>query len=666
MAPGSGGGGICCYSSSVTITYNTIFDNFAEWGGGILIINGTADIINNDVFGNSYGGIGCSDADVTIESNAIVNNQAPTMTSSGTALYLSNCEAIIRDNDIYNNIGLPGSYCLRISNAHISSIEGNMIINNEGGGIWYHGDSSSVIHGNTLYDNDNGSGIYCQSSITISENVIAKHKISSISAYPLMGAGIAVQNCSPLITSNTVAGNDVGPGEGSGIACENSNAHLMNNIVAFNDYDEGMGTAGGIYSNSSSLTIDCCDVYGNEDGDYNGMPDQTGMNGNISVDPYFCDPGNDDYSLQADSPCLPGLHPDGWSCGLIGALGVGCAFCEPVILSIIDVENDQGRQVSVSWTRSLWDEYGATYPVVSYEVYRRIVDLPVLACDSESDDLPIYKSDGEGSAPAYPPGDWHYVLEVPAHGEEMYNVVVPTLEDSCVYNDTTATGEELYYSTFFIRAATDIPTLYCDSEVDSGYSVDNLDPHVPEEVAVAYNTGSGNVISWSESPDEDFDNFRIYRGLDSGFIPSPDNLAHITTETDWTDVIEEGWRYIYKITAMDFNGNESEPGMVTTTTRDETPEVPDSYALYQNVPNPFNPVTTIRFDLPDATHVRLSVYNVKGELVASLIDRHMAGGRQEITWSAVDNTGRPISSGVYFYRLTAGDFVKTMKMVLLR
>ncbi len=88
--------------------------------------------------------------------------------------------------------------------------------------------------------------------------------------------------------------------------------------------------------------------------------------------------------------------------------------------------------------------------------------------------------------------------------------------------------------------------------------------------------------------------------------------------------------------------------------------------LYQNAPNPFNPATTIRFDLPRAVQVKLCVYNVKGELISTLVDQRMTEGRKEASWEAMDDKGRAVSSGIYFYRLVAGDFVQTRKMVLLR
>ncbi|MBN2185109.1 MAG: T9SS type A sorting domain-containing protein [Candidatus Krumholzibacteriota bacterium] len=93
---------------------------------------------------------------------------------------------------------------------------------------------------------------------------------------------------------------------------------------------------------------------------------------------------------------------------------------------------------------------------------------------------------------------------------------------------------------------------------------------------------------------------------------------------------------------------------------------PQDVVLHQNYPNPFNPLTTIRFDMPRSAHVKLRIYNVKGELVSTLVDQQMTEGRQEIIWNAGDSRGRKVSSGVYFYRLTAGDIVQTKKMILLR
>jgi len=89
--------------------------------------------------------------------------------------------------------------------------------------------------------------------------------------------------------------------------------------------------------------------------------------------------------------------------------------------------------------------------------------------------------------------------------------------------------------------------------------------------------------------------------------------------------------------------------------------VPEKYVLSQNYPNPFNPVTVIRYSIPKAEEVSLVVYNLIGEEVAHLIDERKPAGSYKVTWDASN-----FSSGIYFYRLQAGDFVQTRKMVLLK
>jgi len=101
--------------------------------------------------------------------------------------------------------------------------------------------------------------------------------------------------------------------------------------------------------------------------------------------------------------------------------------------------------------------------------------------------------------------------------------------------------------------------------------------------------------------------------------------------------------------------------VLTTEVKENPQSIPISFALHQSYPNPFNPSTTIRYDLPIATHVSLKVYNVFGQEVATLVNETKSAGRYAVDWNA---TG--VASGVYFYRLQAGDFVETRKLLLLR
>jgi hypothetical protein len=89
-------------------------------------------------------------------------------------------------------------------------------------------------------------------------------------------------------------------------------------------------------------------------------------------------------------------------------------------------------------------------------------------------------------------------------------------------------------------------------------------------------------------------------------------------------------------------------------------------ALDQNHPNPFNPATDISFSLPSAARVTLEIYNILGERVATLVDSELGAGSHTVTWNSTDISGNTVASGVYFYRLQAGETVMTKKMVLLQ
>jgi hypothetical protein len=92
-----------------------------------------------------------------------------------------------------------------------------------------------------------------------------------------------------------------------------------------------------------------------------------------------------------------------------------------------------------------------------------------------------------------------------------------------------------------------------------------------------------------------------------------------------------------------------------------------SYKLYQNVPNPFNPSTMIRFDVPaGGGYVKLEIYDVAGRRIRTLINNHEPAGRQTVQWNGRNHDGTPVASGLYFYRLSAPGFSETKKLVLLK
>jgi hypothetical protein len=98
----------------------------------------------------------------------------------------------------------------------------------------------------------------------------------------------------------------------------------------------------------------------------------------------------------------------------------------------------------------------------------------------------------------------------------------------------------------------------------------------------------------------------------------------------------------------------------------ESGSAPEHFSLSQNYPNPFNPQTTISYSLPQDAHVRLAVYNILGQKVRTLVDKHQSAGVQTVSWEGTDDKGNQVSSGVYFYKVEAGEFSDMKKMLLVK
>ena len=99
---------------------------------------------------------------------------------------------------------------------------------------------------------------------------------------------------------------------------------------------------------------------------------------------------------------------------------------------------------------------------------------------------------------------------------------------------------------------------------------------------------------------------------------------------------------------------------------EENQEVPERFTLFQNYPNPFNPETNISFSLPEESEVNLKIYNLKGQLVNILVNTRLVAGIHTFTWKGKDESGKDVSSGIYFYRLTAGEYSEAKKMVRIK
>lgn len=376
----------------------------------------------------------------------------------------------------------------------------------------------------------------------------------------------------------------------------------------------------------------------------------------VVADPVFCDAANGDYTISGLGPAAPANS----LCGeLVGAFPVGCEGPppppppdkdQPQILSVTDVPNDQGRQVRIKWMSSAQDAPSTEYTITGYAIYRY---QEMLGMTAASPIVPPGPK-GRGKSPAL--DGWDYLLTVPARGDSVYQTVVATLCDSTKQGDCA--------NAFFVSALTPDPLVYFDSEPDTGRSVDNLPPGAPLALAVSYEAGAGVRVEWQAPDEPDVESYRVYRGGARSFDVDPSCLVMETGETAWTDADGDASCY-YRVAAVDDGGNEGPATDAAVATG--AGGLASVFELGQNIPNPFNPTTTIPYTVGvGGGHVSLRIYDVAGQLVATLVDEFESAGPKTVVWRGINSKGRRVASGTYFYRLTAPGYEKTLKMTIVQ
>jgi hypothetical protein len=344
-------------------------------------------------------------------------------------------------------------------------------------------------------------------------------------------------------------------------------------------------------------------------------------------------------------------------------------YLPPEIHSVLDVPGDEGGWVNIAWDASRYDPYVGE--ITHYTIWRALsTHAAMLMLDrgavllgstgriaSESDG-PVVRLELLHGQPYY----WQLLDSHDAYYLEGYSKIVPTAFDS-----SDATSD---YHHFQVIAHTGDPMRFYVSYPDSGYSVDNLSPCMPlglagEQVYVP----EGLALTWDPNTELDLSNYAVYRGLEEDFLPGPGNI--IATPCD-TTTFDDEWRwdggFFYKVSAIDIHGNESPFALLgpEDITGEDVPETPGANFLSQNFPNPFNPQTKIVFGIREVSDVSLRVYDASGRLVSVLVEERREAGRYEEIWDGKNVVGRSVTSGIYFYRLNAGAFTETRKMVLLR
>jgi hypothetical protein len=202
----------------------------------------------------------------------------------------------------------------------------------------------------------------------------------------------------------------------------------------------------------------------------------------------------------------------------------------------------------------------------------------------------------------------------------------------------------------------------------SGRSVDNLAPLAPLALT-AQRAGNYVYLKWNRVRVPDLHNYSVYRKTSSGVTPIPINFLADATDTMLTDNNAPASAAYYIVTAKDVHANQSaasnEAAVAPATGVGNTPPL-TSLMVMQNRPNPFGTSSSFDLGLPAASSVKVEVFDVGGRRVASHALGNKPAGWQTVSMDARDDAGRPLASGVYFYRIHAAGETLTRKMVIAR
>jgi immune inhibitor A len=634
---GTYGGGIFSYNSSPVIRGNTMSGNGLvsetsySAGGAISCYNGTATIEDNVItgcFAQSGGGIYLYQTTATVSRNRISGSAPHALFSgakTGGGIYALHSTITMEDNVIEENDGYSrgGGVAVEFTTA---SFSGDSISLNDcadaGGGVYSRRSpltiSHAVINRNTCQSS--GGGIYHEfESVDIANTIIAQNEAD------IGGGGIYADSTWGGIVNNTIDRNSGGFVGGNVFIPSTVLLDVKNNLITY-------GSQNGFQANSlSGLTFQYNNCFGNTPSEVAAItPDTT----NTSRNPHYADTASYDYHLAVHSGGIDGGDPvgagdpDGSRADQGAFGGPAAAFAAPDYIQnlVATAVNDTTIQLS-------WDELlpgGLDY----YAVYGDTVS-------------------------GFVPGELLYLGSVPA-GSGTF--------------DHHPVGGCWFYRVSAVNAAS-YGGGYSNVASDCAAGLDLL----PPAVTVIYpNSGElfepGNTvdIQWEASDNRQIDSVSIYYSENNG----ADYILLASGEPNDS---------LYQWIAPDINSDSClvmivayDPGLLTgedasdavfainpvSTDVDDMPAMAN--LLEQNYPNPFNPITRIAFSIKKADRVSLRIYDVAGRLVRVLVERELPAGRYEEIWDGRDGSGGQVSSGVYFYRMVASNFVKTRKMVLLR
>ena len=183
----------------------------------------------------------------------------------------------------------------------------------------------------------------------------------------------------------------------------------------------------------------------------------------------------------------------------------------------------------------------------------------------------------------------------------------------------------------------------------------------------AYAQDSTVVLAWG-AVEQNLQFYRLERSTSANF--NENVVENFLTSNTFTDIdVEWDTEYFYRVSAnVGYYTDYSNTVSLTLESLDikSSSNLPESFIVHQNFPNPFNPVTNLSYQLPKEGNVQVVIYDMAGRIVKNLILEHQNAGYKTIKWNATNNNGQSVSAGVYVYTVSTRDIKQSRKMLFLK
>lgn len=632
---GTYGGAVLSYLSSPIIRNNKmiasghIYEFDYSAGGGIACYGGTPLIENNALtgcLGQCGGGIYLYQTNATLRHNLVRGSRSDPYwrgANVGGGIYAYQATAVLEGNRIEQNDGYlkGGGLYVYLGSA---SLSGDTICANDcdvsGGGVGAERSSLTIAHAlfsrNTCGTGNGGGVFFHAGSLNVTNSLFV---LNSANVY---GGGLYADSTVGSLANNTLDRNT---------AAYAGNVYLRGPVSV--DVRNNVMTHGTDYGfaapNMNRIAYKYNNCSGNSPSDYDTVvPDST----NISASPLYADTAAVDYHLLVHSASIDagdpaGLNdPDGSRADQGAYGGPGAVMAAPWY-----VKNLAAVAVNDTTIRLTWDP----------------VDMGAV------DHYAVYGSETAG----FVPGESVCLGSTTSLVREFLHA--PAV--GCWYYRVSGVNALGYGGGYSLQAGA------CAAGPDT----------VPPTVRVVYPNGGEQIqalaavrIKWHATDNRMVDSVSIYYSKDGGH--AYDLIVHGCTADstyDWTTPMISCDSCLVKVVAYDpylLTGFDASDAIFSIRVQTGVGDQPRVFALHQNYPNPFNPMTRIAYSVKDACHMSVKIYDISGRLIRVLVDSAVPAGRYEVVWDGRDAGGRTVASGIYFYRLDAGSFRQTRKMVLLR